>query len=144
MEPVPEHLMKQYEMMVSSALQVTNWRHTANNFYLAVNTALLTIAAYLYGFSPGTGFVVGVIGVAITKLWRDTIRYYRSLNSAKFMVIHEMEKQLPVAMFQLEADYFNKETRKNATAIESNIPILFAVAYILLLVVLVLKMGGIL
>ncbi len=144
MESASEHLMRQYEIMVNSALQVTNWRHTANNFYLAVNTALLTFAAYLYNLSPGTGIVVGLIGVTTTVLWRDTIRYYRSLNKAKFLVIHEIEKQLPVAMFQLEDDHFNKEDRKNATIIESRIPILFAIAYVLLIIVLVLKIGGIL
>jgi hypothetical protein len=143
MEP-QETIFHQYELMVNTSLQVTNWRHQANNFYLAVNTALLAFATYLYSLSLGTGIVIGFLGVAITILWYDTIRYYRSLNKAKFLVIQEIEKQLPIAMFQLENTYFVKEDRKIATTIERKIPIIFCIAYIVLIVVLVSKIIGIL
>jgi hypothetical protein len=144
MELTQEQLVRQYELMVNSALQVTTWRHSTNHFYLAVNTALLTIAAYLYNILPGTGIIIGIIGVVITALWYDTIRYFRDLNKAKFLVIHEVENQLPMKMFQLEDAHFSKEGRKRATSIESNIPILFGVAYIVLVIALLLKSSGIL
>jgi len=144
MESASEQLMRQYELMVNSALQVTTWRQSANNFYLAVNTALLTIAAYLYNILPNTGIIIGLIGMAITVLWYDTIRYFRALNKAKFLVIHEIEKQLPIAMFQLEDQHFSKEERKRATSIESKIPILFGIAYLVLVIALLLKIRGIL
>jgi hypothetical protein len=136
---VSEQVMQQYKMMVDSAIQVTNWRHSANNFYLSVNTALLSIAAYLYNFSSGTGIVIGLIGLATIALWYEMIQYYRSLNKAKFSVIHEIEKQLPVAIYKLEEDHFVKENRKKATSIESKIPILFGVAYMLIITVHILK-----
>jgi hypothetical protein len=95
MEPSQEVLLKQYELMVNSAIQVTTWRQAANNFYLTVNMALLAIAAYLYNLSPSTGIIIGVIGIAITVLWYETIQYFKKLNKAKFIVIHKMEEQLP-------------------------------------------------
>lgn len=139
-----EQVMQQYKIIVDSAIQVTNWRHSANNFYLSVNTALLTIAAYLYNLSPMTGVIMGLIGFMTTALWHETIQYYRSLNKAKFSVIHEIEKQLPIAIFKLEDEHFEKEERKKATAIESNISILFGIAYVLLIVVHILKIFNIL
>lgn len=139
MDPVPEQIMQQYKMIVDSAIQVTNWRHSANNFYLSVNAALLSIASYLYNFSSGTGIIIGLIGLTTTALWHETIQYYRSLNKAKFSVIHEIEKQLPVAVFQLEEEHFVKEDRNKATSIESKIPFLFAIAYVLIIAVHILK-----
>ena len=136
---VSEQVMQQYKMMVDSAIQVTTWRHSANNYFLSVNAALLSIATYLYNFSSETGIIIGLIGFVTTALWYETIQYYRSLNKAKFSVIHEMEKQLPMAMFRLEEEHFVKEDRKKATSIESNIPFIFGIAYVLIVAVHVLK-----
>jgi hypothetical protein len=137
--PITEQVMRQYEILVDSTIQVTNWRLSANNFYISVNTALLALATYLYNFSSLTGIVIGLIGLAITVLWHETIQYYRSLNKAKFSVIHELEKQLPVPIFHLENEYFVKEDRMRATWIESKISILFGIAYVLIVVVHVWK-----
>jgi hypothetical protein len=135
-----EQLIRQYELMVNSSLQVTVWRQGANNFFLAVNSALLAFATYLYSISVITGILIGIVGVAITILWYSTIGYYRSLNKAKFLVIQEIEKQLPVTMFKNEEDHFSTEKRKIATSIESKIPILFAISYIVLIAVLIMKL----
>lgn len=137
MEPIPvsEQVMRQYEILVESAVQVTNWRQSANNFYISVNAALVVLSTYLNNYSPATGIVIGIIGLATTALWHETIQYYRSLNKAKFSVIAELEKQLPVPIFQLEDERFVKEDRKKATWIESKISILFGIAYVLIIIV---------
>ena len=144
MEPDQDIILRQYELMVNSTFQVTNWRQTANNFFLAINTTLVAIAAYLYNFSPSTGIIIGVIGIGITILWYETIHYFRALNKSKFTVIHDIEKKLPIMMFSMEYDHFRKEKREIATQIECKIPCLFAVVYLAIIVILILKIGGIL
>jgi len=144
MEPDQDIILRQYELMVNSTFQVTNWRQTANNFFLAINTTLVAIAAYLYNFSPSTGIIIGVIGIGITILWYETIHYFRALNKSKFIVIHDIEKKLPIMMFSMEYDHFRKEKREIATQIECKIPCLFAVVYLAIIVILILKIGGIL
>jgi len=139
MEPDQEMIFNQYELMVNSSLQLTNWRQGANNFFLAVNAALLTIAAYLYSLSPLTGVVIGAMGIAIAALWHSTITYFRALNKAKFAVIDEMEKQLPVPMFRLEYLHFKKENTKIATQIECGVPWLFSIAYIMVVILNILR-----
>ncbi|OPY37887.1 MAG: hypothetical protein A4E35_00942 [Methanoregula sp. PtaU1.Bin051] len=139
MDPQQEMIFRQYELMVNSSLQLTNWRQGANNFFLAVNAALLTIATYLYSLSPLTGIVIGVIGIAIAVLWHSTIIYFKALNKAKFNVIEEMEKQLPIPMFHLEYSHFKKENTKIATEIECGIPWLFGIAYVLVGALNILK-----
>jgi hypothetical protein len=143
MEPTQETIFRQYELMVNSSLQVTNWRQGANNFFLAVNAALLTIAAYLYSLSPITGIVIGAMGICIAVLWHSTIVYFKALNKAKFSVIEEMEKQLPIPMFQLEYLHFKKENTNIATHIECGIPWLFGLAYVLMIILNILKVGKI-
>ena len=137
--PVSEQLMRQYEILVEITTQVTNWRLSANNFYLSVSTALVALATYLYNLSPATGIVIGLIGLAMTILWYETIHYYRSLNKAKFTVLNELEKQLPIPMFRLEDEHFVKEDRKRATWVESKISILFGIAYVLIIIVHIYK-----
>jgi hypothetical protein len=138
-----EMIFNQYELMVNSSLQLTSWRQGANNFFLAVNAALLTIAAYLYSLSPLTGIVIGGMGIAIAVLWHSTITYFKALNKAKFSVIEEMEKQLPIPMFKLEYSHFKKENTKIATQIECGIPWLFGIAYLLVVALTGLKFAKI-
>ena len=142
MEFAQEVILRQYELMVNSTLQVTNWRQSANKFYLTINSTLIAIAAYLYNISPSTGWIIGVIGLGITLLWYDTILYFRVLNKSKFAVIHEIEKKLPIMLFRLEYDHFLKEKRRIVTQIECKIPCLFAVVYFAIIVIPVLKIGG--
>jgi len=144
MEFAQEIILRQYELMVNSTLQVTNWRQTANKYYLTINSTLIAIAAYLYNFSPSTGLIIGIIGLGITVFWYETIHYFRVLNKSKFAVIHEIETKLPIMMFRLEYDHFLKEERQIVTQIECKIPCLFALTYIATIVFLGLRFGKIL
>ena len=125
-------LLTQYELMVNSATQVTTWRQTTNGFYLTVNTALLAIITYFYGSATTAGrIIIPLIGIVVSAIWHQNIDYFCKLNKAKFEVIHEIEKNLPIAMFKLEHEYYKKENTRNATQIEKGIPYLFAIAYML-------------
>jgi hypothetical protein len=129
MESNLDNLMKQYEIMVNSAIQVTNWRQNSNNFFLAVNTALLAIAAYLSNYSPRTGFIFGLTGIILAITWVITLQYFKNLNKAKFLVIHEIEEQLPIKAFQKEYMYYKRESQRSVSNIECVIPCLFGIAY---------------
>lgn len=123
-------LIKQYELMVTSANQVTMWRQTTNGFYVTINTALLTLTTYFYGTSPSIERIISpLIGIALSLLWRESIQYFGKLNEAKFNVIHAIEKQLPVEMFKLEWEYYKNGNCATATQIEKNIPSMFIIVY---------------
>ena len=134
-----EILLRQYELMVNSACQVTAWRQTTNGFYLTVNTTLLAVATYLFGSEQLTVQVISLIGIAIAILWRQNIEYHRKLNSSKFQVIHRIEKRLPMEIFRLEHEYFKRENHNDATQIEKKIPVLFAIAYAIILLLPILR-----
>ena len=136
-EKYRDHLLEQYKLYVESADRVSERRASANNYLLTVNAFLIT----LYGLAGSFGgnrawqVVVPVAGVLVCITWLVLIRSYRNLNTAKFKVVHELEEQLPAAMFDREWEHAQRgvgTTYKPLTHIEQYIPFAFAFLYIVL------------
>jgi len=126
-----------YKMLVDMADRVSQRRQAANSFYLSVNTLLVGGSAYLGTLAPGTRDValISIAGMAICALWIRSIGSYRSLNAAKFGVIQDMERGLPVQPF---ADEWARlappgDARKHRPfyAIEIGVPWVFIAIYAL-------------
>lgn len=133
-----DHLLDQYKLFAESAIKVTEWRNSANNFLLAANTLLVTLyglAATLNGASPWRCAVAGA-GLLVAIAWFCLILCYKELNSTKFKVIHEIEQHLPLALFRYEWDVHSKrDDYTKLTVNEVCIPIVFSVLYVALMVV---------
>lgn len=135
-----ELMFEQYKMIVNSAIKVTEWRQATNKFYLAVNSALITAVTYLFGI--GINIVtpaIGVIGIVLSIIWRRNLKYYKQLNKAKFKVIYNIEKKLPLKIFMLEQKYYLDGGGKSGTEIEAWIPTVFILVYIVIFILGLLK-----
>jgi len=81
---------------------------------------------------------IGILGIALCFVWIVNIRSYSQLNTGKFTVIHDMEKQLPYPCYDREWEILGKgaDRRKyfQLTRIEQFVPLLLAIPYVLLLV----------
>jgi hypothetical protein len=98
-----ETLLKLYEVAVEMADRVSQRRQTANSYYLSINTALVGGAAFLSQTSTAhSPWMLGVAGVCVCLLWMRSISSYRTLNDAKFKVIHEIELNLPAQPYTEE------------------------------------------
>lgn len=102
-----DHLLEQYKSYVESAQKNSDRRNTANTFFLTINTTLITILSYLQtkvttNFEIGSQVLIALTGIAISFMWYRLIRSYKDLNTAKFKVIHEIEKQLPICPYDAE------------------------------------------
>lgn len=100
-----DHLLEQYKMYYESAEKISSKRQTANSFFVTINTTLIALVSYLSMGDENSGgyyWVVAVAGIAISYMWYRLIRSYKDLNSAKFKVIHEIEKKLPLSPFDAE------------------------------------------
>jgi hypothetical protein len=124
-------LMTQFNNFVATTSEVSTWRYNANGFFSTINTALLTSAGLLGDKSAGLHWQIAVAGVLLCVIWRRMILSCRALNNAKFKVILDIEKQLPLAPFTVEDRYFNADGGKSLTSVEKWVPVLFMVAYIL-------------
>ena len=102
-----DHSLEIYKVYVEMADRISQRREKANSFFLAVNTALIALVAKdIFGGNVAAHWAVELLvplaaGV-LCYLWYRIIRSYRDLNSAKFKVIHAIEKQLPLRPYDAE------------------------------------------
>ena len=141
-----EHLLEQYKLYVEVADKNSDRRSTSNVFYLTLISALITIIGVLSQVDKPVGniyfwwvAVASFSGIVFCLLWNTSIKCYRQLSEAKFKVINEIEKRLPVAVFAKEWDYLNQGTQKTKypqlTLVERWIPLTFLVLFLSLLVI---------
>jgi len=102
--PRDKEVLEIYKMLVEMADRVSQRRQSANSFYLTVNTAIISGAAYLSQstFSHLSTWAVSLAGIAICVLWIRAVVSYKSLNAAKFEVITALEQRLPVSPYKDE------------------------------------------
>ena len=135
-----EHLLEQYKLYVEMADRVSHRRALANSFFLTLQTGLLGLTTGLTAFSDGhseseiAGLVASIFGAMFSYVWWRTLKSYRQLNSAKFIVIHDLKARLPVAPYDLEWDKAGRGLKPGVylqlTVVEGRIPILFSLGYL--------------
>ena len=113
-------ILELYKLHAELAERVSQRREGANRLYVGVLTGSLAFVAVLVrfgGVSEITNWIVGatgILGVALSINWFVVIRSYRVVNSAKFAVLHEMEKKLPYS-FLLREEEILKERKHTQT-----------------------------
>lgn len=141
-EKYQDHLFEQYKLFVETSQHVSERRQQANNFLLTLNSTLVTLfVAFLSSFGHHRWNVfIPVTGLLVCFIWHSLVDSYKDLNTAKFAVIHELENQLPVAVFRREWDVCGHNRKKTdkpiedayvpLTHLERWIPLMFAVLYV--------------
>ncbi|GAA6185593.1 MULTISPECIES: RipA family octameric membrane protein [Alteromonadaceae] len=133
-----ESILEQYKMCVSATENISNRRQTTNSFFISINTIIVSFVSYFnfQGDDKVISLVIlSIAGIIASFMWRQLILLYKALNSAKFLVILEIEKQLPLAPYTAEWQALeegqNKQKYKPFTSIESQVPIIFMVLHLL-------------
>jgi len=133
-----EIILEEYKLFVATAEKVSDRRQSANNFFLTLNSIVLTLSGYLSTLDIQSWYyTISVMGIFISYFWLKTIKSYRQLNTGKFKVIHDIEKRLPIALFNDEWTYLGRGKTKEyikLTVVESGIPVIFMALYILIIV----------
>jgi hypothetical protein len=138
-----------YKLAVEMAERVSARRATANTFFASLNGVLATIVG-VAGWSTlqsSYGLVVTALaGVTLAVTWLMLIRYYRSLNVAKFVVINDIETRLVEQPFKDEWAVLKpedppdqvtkrrirdrwKRKHREATVVEQFVPLVFVALY---------------
>ncbi len=137
-------LFEQYKIIVESAEKVSFKRQDANKFYLTVNSVLFGAASYLAILSAMLPpILISLAGIVTCWSWIRAISSHGQLNAAKFKIIHELEKQLPVALFDLENKYLKKEGYYLLTKAEKKIPWAFIVLHMVVIIIALVKSASI-
>lgn len=136
-------LFEQYKLYVESADKISERRVSANNYLLTVNAFLIT----LYGLLAASQYkgywtvLVPIAGILVTLTWHRIITSYRDLNTVKFKVIHELERQMPAALYDYEwqkAEEGRGKAYRPLSHLEGWVPIIFTGLYVLLAIIGVL------
>ena len=129
-------LLEQYKLYVLSAENVSTRRVSTVRYLLTANAALVA----LYGFQTilvdgvYRMIPVGIAGLVVSTLSYFIIKSYRDLNQAKYTIIGEIEKTLPLAMFDYEwwlARGEQDPRYRPVSEIEQWIPIVFFVLHLI-------------
>ncbi len=133
------HLLDQYKLYVEMADRISARRQTANSYFLSINTALVGFVGYITSKESGDYYwLLPVAGVALSYLWYRLIRSYRDLNTAKFKVIHEIEKALPLSPYDAEWEAIGRGEQpklyKPFTHIETGVPWVFILLHVFVFV----------
>lgn len=146
-----------YQMAVEMADRVSSRRMVANGFFLSVHTALVTVVGFTYEKvatdQKSVLIIIAMMGFLLGWTWFFAIRSYRRLNRAKFNVINKLEKDLATQYFTNEWAELTKTTENDLelksfrdrwlkfkdryttlTNIESVVPIVFVIIYVVILV----------
>ena len=98
-----ENIIKQYEILVNSAQEVSNQRENINKFYLTLIAALFSIGTYLSTIYNKLIIIILLIFIILICIrWKKHLQEYKLLNSTKFEIINELEIYLPVKVFTTE------------------------------------------
>lgn len=135
-----DDLFEQYKLYVESAEKISERRVAANNYLLTVNAFLVTLYGLVAASRLNTFWtiLVPVAGFLVALTWHRIITSYRDLNTVKFSVIHELEQQMPAALYDYEwhkAEEGRGKAYHPLSHLERWVPIIFMVLYVLLAVV---------
>lgn len=133
-----DHLFEQYKLYVESIEKTSDRRQQANNYFLTINTALISLIGLSFQFKIFENVnwikaLLAIVGIIICIVFWFLIRSYKQLNTGKFKVIHEVEKVLPLALYKYEWEILGKGKDKSKyypfSHIELLIPWVFGLIY---------------
>lgn len=126
---ITEIKLAQWQTCVKMANAVSARRDNLNNLFVTVNLALAAAISLVWDVKTIVLLAAGVIECII---WGTFIINYKNLNSAKFAVITELEKQLPVQPFMDEWKIVKEKKYIRSTKLELIMPAMFVVLYVIL------------
>lgn len=134
-------LLDQYKAYLADLQQIVGQLETSRSFMLSILT-LLFIFLSLAGkdgtfikIAPILTWIILCIAVVICLAWFLRIRTYNSIIKSKFVVLHEMEINLPFKCLTRQWELFSKQKPIFLTSIDSWIPIILAIAFILVVII---------
>jgi hypothetical protein len=133
-----EYVLDQYKLYVSTAEKVSDRRNYVNTFYLTLTTSIVGVVGYVKtnNIDDDKYLVIGlsICAILICIYWISLLENYRKLNSGKFKVIHEIEKRLPLNLFDYEWEKLgrgkDKKLYKKMSNVEKGIPIIFGALFL--------------
>ncbi|GAB2021556.1 hypothetical protein RyT2_06300 [Pseudolactococcus yaeyamensis] len=130
-----------YKIYLNSIEKISDRRDNANKYFLQIQSVIFVLCGLIiqHGGSEKEMFLCGIsiFGIIMSIIFYFLINSYKQMNSGKFKVLHEMENELDIDMYKKEWIFLEEgENRKvyfPFSHIERCIPIIFGIAYLLVI-----------
>ena len=122
----PKVLFEQYKLAVEMAAGISARRQSANTFFIGLVSGFGVVHSLLEKVAQS----LLILPVCLCAVWWFTIYSYRRINKAKWKVIYELEKNLPVAPFTSEGKELGSKSFM-LTKIELAIPLVVGLVFLL-------------
>jgi len=128
-------VLELYKTYLEMTDRISSRRQSANSFFLTINTALVGLVSYIQiGRNDSSWYwLIAIAGIFICFTWYRLIRSYKDMNTGRFKVIHEIEKILPLAVYDSEWEALgrgkNPKIYLQFTKIELRVPLIFAMIH---------------
>lgn len=130
-----EIILEEYKLFVQMMDSNSNRRNQVNRFYLTVvASSYFVFPLVLKNGITNYYFLawIGILGVVLCMVWFLTLYEYRTLNWAKFKVISDLEKRLPVQSYDLEYKYLKEKKYIVLSKFEQSVTIVLSIPYLIL------------
>ena len=137
-EDEKQELLEIYKLHAEFANRVTEYRGTANRFFILVFSGLAVLFSAFLQRKNGVplGWLLisfGAFGVLLAVAWCIILRSYCQLNSAKFKVLLALEKKLAYPFFKHEwkllGEGKDSKLYRKLTDAEARVPLIFGVCF---------------
>jgi len=148
-----QELLEIYKLHAQLAESVTKQRATANRFYILVLSGVAVLFSTFLQRKNGVplGWLMigfGLFGMFLTWAWFIALRSYCQLNSGKFQVLLALEEKLAYPFFKREWELLGEgkdsKNYRKLTAVETYVPIIFGIYFVVLLLIGICLLCGIL
>lgn len=132
-------MLEEYKLFCDMAQKLSERRQTSTQTYLAVNTAIFTVLAFLVkdaGFRGWSMIEVTaplyLAGIAVSIVWLRTIYDFRRVIGWRYDQLREMEKVMPDSYRTLTKEYeayYHAKGGISFSNLEAWMPKLFIILY---------------
>jgi hypothetical protein len=131
-------LLDQYKLYVEMSDRIGQRRVAASTYFLSVNSAILGLVGYLTSTSSADGqWILALAGIVLCMLWRRLIRSYRDINAAKLLIVHRIEKRLPISPYDAEWEALGRgidpRRYQASSQLEAYVPLIFGALHVAVL-----------
>lgn len=133
------HILEMYKLYVEMADRISSRRQNANSFFLSINSAIIGFVGYVkLSETNQYNWIIAIAGILLCYTWYRLVRSYKDLNSGKFKVIHEIEKELPISPYDAEWDAIGRGKDSKMylpfTNIELKVPFIFGSIHLMTII----------
>ena len=146
-----QHLFEQYKLYLSGIEKISDRRENANKYFVAINSVIILAGTFLIDHVKNIRelifllYGILILGIVICIIFWFLINSYKQLNTAKFELLHKIEKELPLQLYSKEWEILGKGANPKKylpfSHIEKIIPFVFGIFYFIGIIYLLVNVN---